>query len=343
MGLAPGPAIERYLRHLSIERGLSQNTLGAYRRDFARYSEWLSERGVTDLADVAPETLSEYVAHLGGAGGAGASGASVKGSGEEGSDDAGAPGYSATSITRMVSSVRGLHRFLFDEGLLAENAGGGVRTPKKGQRLPKALPIEEVEALLGAVSGDDPVALRDRALLELLYASGMRVSEATAIDLDDLFSGAGAEGRDVWGDPEQALSEGGFLRVTGKGMTQRIVPYGRYAGAALAAYLVRVRPDFVSRGSGTPALFVGPRGARMSRQSVWLAIRAAAEKAGITKEISPHTLRHSFATHLLAGGADVRAVQELLGHASVTTTQIYTQVTADTLREHYVQAHPRAK
>lgn len=331
MGLAPRAAVERYLRHLSIERGLSQNTLGAYRRDFARYVEWLDARGVADLTEVAPETLSDYVSHLGGAGGDGAA------------------AYSATSITRMVSSVRGLHRFLFDEGLLAENAGGSVRTPKKAQRLPKALSVDEVEALLGAVSGDDPVSLRDRALLELLYASGMRVSEATSIDLDDLFAGAGAaartgaEGRDVWGDPEGALSEGGFLRVTGKGMKQRFVPYGSYAGAAIAAYLVRVRPDFASRGSGTPALFVGPRGARMSRQSVWLVIRAAAEKAGIMKEISPHTLRHSFATHLLAGGADVRAVQELLGHSSVTTTQIYTQVTADTLREHYVQAHPRAR
>lgn len=321
MTLAPDKAIARYLRHLSIERGLSENSMMAYRRDFMRYAEWLSARGIGDLTSVLPETLSAFVAALA---------ESV-------------PAYSPASIARMVSTVRGLHRFLFDEGLLPENAGRGVRTPKKAERLPKALSIEDVEALLNAVSGDDPVALRDRALLELLYASGSRVSEVTAIDIDDLYAGAGAQGNDVWGDPERALSDGGLMRVTGKGAKTRIVPYGRYAGSALAAYLVRVRPQFVARGKGTPALFVGPRGARMSRQSVWLVIRAAAEQAGLTQEISPHTLRHSFATHLLAGGADVRAVQELLGHASVTTTQIYTQVTADTLREHYLSAHPRAK
>ncbi|MFC5338883.1 site-specific tyrosine recombinase XerD [Leucobacter denitrificans] len=323
MALAPETAISRYLRHLSIERGLSDNSLAAYRRDFARYAEWLGAQGISDLVEVQPETLSAYVAHL----------ASV------GEDSA----YSPATITRMLSTVRGLHRFMFDEGALAENAGRGVRTPKKAERLPKALSIEDVELLLGAVSGEDPVALRDRALLELLYATGSRVSEVTAIDIDDLYAGSDAAGSDVWGDPEVSLQNGGLLRVTGKGSKTRIVPYGRYAGAALAAYLVRVRPGFVARGKGTPALFVGPRGARVSRQSVWLVIRAAAEKAGLTQEISPHTLRHSFATHLLAGGADVRAVQELLGHASVTTTQIYTQVTAETLREHYLSAHPRAK
>ncbi len=323
MALAPETAISRYLRHLSIERGLSANSLAAYRRDFARYVEWLGTQGIHDLAEVQPDTLSAYVAHLASAGHDGA--------------------YSPATITRMVSTVRGLHRFLFDEGELAENAGRGVRTPKKAERLPKALSIEDVESLLGAVSGDDPVAIRDRALLELLYASGSRVSEVTAIDIDDLYAGSDAAGSDVWGDPEASLQNGGLLRVTGKGAKTRIVPYGKYAGAALAAYLVRVRPVFVSKGTGTPALFVGPRGARISRQSVWLVIRAAAEKAGLTQEISPHTLRHSFATHLLAGGADVRAVQELLGHASVTTTQIYTQVTAETLREHYLSAHPRAK
>ena len=240
-----------------------------------------------------------------------------------------------------------MHRFLFEEGLLESHAGSGVRTPKPALRLPKALPVEEVEALLAAAGGgedaaaDQPVALRDRALLELLYASGARVSEVTALDLDDLLAVPGRG--DAWEDPQYALGEGGFLRVTGKGSKQRIVPYGSYAGRALAAYLVRARPAMVARGSGTPALFVGPRGARLSRQSAWLVIRAAAERAGISTEVSPHTLRHSFATHLLAGGADVRTVQEMLGHASVTTTQIYTQVTADTLREHYLMSHPRAR
>jgi len=234
-----------------------------------------------------------------------------------------------------------MHRFLFEEGLLPSYAGSGVRTPKKAKLLPKALPIEQVEAILSAVDGDDPVSLRDRALLELLYASGARVSEVTVLDLDDLI--ASDEQADAWLDPEQALGDGGFLRVTGKGSKQRIVPYGSYAGRALAAYLVRARPVMVEKGKGTPALFVGPRGGRVSRQGVWLIIRAAAERAGITTTISPHTMRHSFATHLLTGGADVRSVQELLGHASVETTQIYTQVTADTLREHYLSAHPRAK
>ena len=341
--MQPAAAISKYLRHLSIERGLSDNSLAAYRRDFARYTDWLADEGITDLANVAPDTLSDYVATLAGA---------VR----EGSDPP-LPAYSPASITRMVSTVRGLHRFLFDEGELPDNAGRGVRTPKKGQRLPKAISIEDVQALLEAVSGDDPVSLRDRALLELLYATGARVSEVASIDLDDLYAGTGGVlgdatgggagggsfGGDVWGDPERALSNGGLMRVTGKGGKTRIVPYGRYAGEALAAYLVRARPQFAARGTGSPALFLGPRGARLSRQSAWLVIRAAADAAELTVEISPHTLRHSFATHLLAGGADVRAVQELLGHSSVTTTQIYTQVTADTLREHFVNAHPRAK
>ena len=333
--MEPGPAIDKYLRHLSIERGLSDNSMAAYRRDFARYREWLTSEGISDLAAVTSETLSAYVAHLGSA---------TREVDEEGEPPA--PAYSAASITRMVSTVRGLHRFLFDEGELPDNAGRGVRTPKKGQRLPKAISIEDVQALLEAVSGDDPVSLRDRAFLEVLYASGARVSEVTAIDLDDLYAGTGGDGSggaDVWSNPEAALGDGGLMRVTGKGGKTRIVPYGSYAGSALAAYLVRARPQFAARGSGSPALFLGPRGARLSRQSAWLVIRAAAEAAELTVEVSPHTLRHSFATHLLAGGADVRAVQELLGHSSVTTTQIYTQVTADTLREHFVNAHPRAK
>ncbi|MCA0380306.1 MAG: site-specific tyrosine recombinase XerD [Actinobacteria bacterium] len=325
--LQPEQGAARYLRHVAIERGLSQNTRDAYRRDLAAYSTWLEHRGVDDLALVQPELLSEYVAEMNGAGLEDATAGEVK------------PRYSPETISRRVSTVRGMHRFLFEEGLLPSYAGSGVRTPKKAQRLPKALSIAQVEAILAAASGDDPVALRDRALLELLYATGARVSEVTALDVDDLLTG---EQRDAWVDPEAALGEGGFLRVTGKGSKQRIVPYGSYAGRALAAYLVRARPAMVSKGTGTPALFVGPRGARVSRQGAWLIIRAAAERAGITAEVSPHTMRHSFATHLLAGGADVRSVQELLGHASVETTQIYTQVTVETLREHYLSAHPRA-
>ncbi|QZY51243.1 site-specific tyrosine recombinase XerD [Leucobacter tenebrionis] len=370
MGLTAQQGAERYLRHVTLERGLSANSLAAYRRDLDAYAAWLEARGISDLGHVTPDTLSEYVAELNGGGAGAAPGASSpgaaagtagaaagtaggagSGSGTTGSGSAPSSPpptrLAPASITRRLSTVRGMHRFLFEEGLLETHAGSGVRTPKPALRLPKALPVEEVEALLAAAGGgedaaaDQPVALRDRALLELLYASGARVSEVTALDLDDLLAVPGRG--DAWEDPEYALGEGGFLRVTGKGSKQRIVPYGSYAGRALAAYLVRARPAMVARGSGTPALFVGPRGARLSRQSAWLVIRAAAERAGITTEVSPHTLRHSFATHLLAGGADVRTVQEMLGHASVTTTQIYTQVTADTLREHYLMSHPRAR
>lgn len=322
--MTPESGASRFLQHVTIERGISANSQDAYRRDLQAYGEWLASRGIADLSEVTPDTLADYVAELNGA------------PGTEGQRP-----LAASSITRRLSTVRGMHRFLFEEGKLPSHAGSGVRTPKQGKRLPKALPIEEVEALIGSASGDNPVALRDRALLELLYASGARVSEAVALDVDDLLQTPGST--DAWHDPETALGEGGFLRVTGKGSKQRIVPYGRYAGSALAAYLVRSRPQLVENGRGTPALFVGPRGGRVSRQSVWLIIRAAAERAEITADVSPHTLRHSFATHLLAGGADVRTVQELLGHSSVTTTQIYTQVTADTLREHYLSAHPRAR
>lgn len=336
--LNPEQGAVRYLRHVAIERGLSQNTRDAYRRDLAAYAEWLGQRGINDLAAVEPELLSEYVAELNGAS-TGPPGASD--GPESGDEDRRRAAYSAETINRRLSTVRGMHRFLFEEGLLPSYAGSGVRTPKKAQRLPKALSLAQVEAILAAAGADDPVALRDRALLELLYATGARVSEVTALDVDDLL--AGGESDDAWIDPQAALGEGGFLRVTGKGSKQRVVPYGGYAGRALAAYLVRSRPGMVAKGKGTPALFVGPRGGRVSRQGVWLIIRAAAERAGISVEVSPHTMRHSFATHLLAGGADVRSVQELLGHASVETTQIYTQVTADTLREHYLSSHPRAK
>lgn len=353
-GVSPERGAARYLRHVAIERGLSENTQSAYRRDLEAYAAWLESRGIGDLAEVDPETLSAYVAELNGAPparppGSGHSpelpGASDPDADRDAESErrALAPG----SITRRLSTVRGMHRFLFEEGLLPGFAGSGVRTPKKRRLLPKALSTADVELLLAAAGAGDeavdpsPVALRDRALLELLYASGMRVSEVTALDLDDLLAGRGTG--DAWVDPERALGEGGFLRVTGKGDKQRVVPYGSFAGRALAAYLVRARPGMVAKGRGTPALFVGPRGARMSRQSVWLVIRAAAERAGLATEVSPHTLRHSFATHLLAGGADVRTVQELLGHSSVTTTQIYTQVTRDTLREHYLLSHPRAR
>jgi integrase/recombinase XerD len=223
-----------------------------------------------------------------------------------------------------VVAVRGLHRFLLLEGEADGDPAGDVRPPSTPQRLPKAVAVADVERLLEAASfAGTPAALRDRALLELLYGSGARISEAVGLDVDDL-------------DPER-----GLVRLRGKGSKERLVPVGSYAVAALDAYLVRARPGLAARGRGTPAVFLNTRGGRLSRQSAWAVLQTAADRAGLTG-ISPHSLRHSFATHLLEGGADVRVVQELLGHASVTTTQIYTRVTADTLREVYAASHPRA-
>jgi integrase/recombinase XerD len=234
----------------------------------------------------------------------------------------------ASSVARALSSIRGFTRFLVEEELLAADPAAEVPAPKLPSRLPKALTIEQVEALLAATDGDEPSRLRDKALLELLYATGARVSEAVALNVDDLIGEDGAA--DV-------------IRLFGKGGKQRIVPVGSYARAALDAYLVRARPLMSAQGRATPALFLGVRGARLSRQNAWLIIRAAGERAQLGVELSPHSMRHSFATHLLQGGADVRVVQELLGHASVATTQIYTKVTADALRDMYDTAHPRAR
>jgi integrase/recombinase XerD len=294
---------DAFLRHVAIERGLSANTVAAYRRDLTVYSAWLQEQGIDDIRSVTPVLLSAFAVHLG--------------------TRAESP-LTASSLARMLSTVRGFHRFLLEEGRVEADAARDLRPPKLPSRLPKAITVEQVAALLAATDGDDVAALRDKALLELMYATGARVSEAVGLNVDDVID------TDV-------------VRLTGKGSKQRIVPLGSYAREAVSAYLVRARPVLSARGRATPALFLGMRGARLSRQNVWLIIRAAAERAKLEVEISPHTLRHSFATHLLAGGADVRVVQELLGHSSVATTQIYTLVTADTLRDVYTSAHPRAR
>ena len=300
-------AVTAYLRHVSIERGLSEHTVTAYRRDLGDYVAWLSERGVLDTADVTPEIVSRYVADRAAA----------------------SPPPAASSLARLQSSVRGLHGHLAREGIEDEDASTRLRPPKAARRLPKALTIEQVERLLAAPSADDETGLRDRALLELMYATGARVSEIVTLDVDDVAHG-GSASDDI-------------VRLRGKGDKERIVPVGSYARGALDAYLTRARPVLSGRGRATPRLFLGARGAPLSRQSAWLVIRAAAEKAGIASHVSPHTLRHSFATHLLQGGADVRVVQELLGHASVATTQIYTHVTIDALRDVYATSHPRAR
>ena len=294
-------SVADYLRHLTIERGLSRNTIAAYTRDLRLWQDFLARESVQDIGAVTGIEVSAFVRML---------------TTEQ--------GKSPATVARVLSAVRGLERFLVDEGELVEDATREVRPPKLPIRLPKAITISQVEALLAATDGDQPEHLRDKALLELLYATGARVSEIVDLNVDDVL------------DAEA-------IRLRGKGNKQRIVPVGSYARAALDAYLTRVRPEFSRRGRATPALFLGVRGARLSRQNIWLIIQAAAETAQLTAHISPHTLRHSFATHLLQGGADVRVVQELLGHASVSTTQLYTQVTADTLRDMYVSAHPRAR
>ena len=295
-------ALDAYLRHVTIERGLSEHTVAAYRRDLAGYVGWLAEQGIDSTDAIDPRTVSAFIA-----------------------DRAGAdPPPASTSLARLQSAVRGWHRVLVMEGIETDDPTGRLRPPNAPQRLPKALTVEQVERLLAAPSADEPIGLRDRALLELLYATGARVSEVVSLDVDDL----------AYGD---------VLRLRGKGDKERIVPVGSYARAAVDAYLTRVRPQLAAKGRATARLFLGARGAPLSRQSAWLIIRSAAERAQITAEVSPHTLRHSFATHLLQGGADVRVVQELLGHASVATTQIYTHVSVDALRDVYATSHPRAQ
>ena len=303
--------IDGYLRHVTIERGLSGNTLAAYRRDLGRYERWLASQQISSFDEVGETQISAFTRQL---------------RSEVPDLETGlvAP-LAASSVARIVSSVRGLHRFLAEEGQTATNVAREVKPPKLPSRLPKAISIEQMTRLLESTGGEEPNALRDRALLELLYATGCRVSEAVALNVDDV------------------PADSDFLRVLGKGSKQRVVPVGSFARAALDAYLVRVRPLYSVRGRSTPALFLGLRGDRLSRQGAWLIIQAAARRAGLEAHISPHTFRHSFATHLIAGGADVRVVQDLLGHSSVTTTQIYTQVTADTLRDMYQTAHPRAR
>ncbi|QJU55939.1 site-specific tyrosine recombinase XerD [Herbiconiux sp. KACC 21604] len=296
-------AVQGFLRHVTVERGLSENTVAAYRRDLARYTGWLAGAGVDELGEVTEADIAAFTQSLR-------------------TGDGGV--MSAASVARILSSVRGFHRHLAEEGAVAADVAREVKPPKLGLRLPKAITIDQMERLLSATAGDDLVSLRDRALLELLYASGARISELVGLNVDD-------------------VHDGDMVRVTGKGSKQRIVPVGSYARAALDSYLVRVRPELSKRGAATPALFLGIRGQRLSRQGAWLVIQSAAERAGLEVHISPHTFRHSFATHLLQGGADVRVVQDLLGHSSVATTQLYTQLTADTLIDMYLTAHPRAR
>jgi integrase/recombinase XerD len=304
--------LQGYLDHLTIERGVAANTLSSYRRDLRRYAEHLAERGIDDLAKVTETDVSEFLVAL-----------------RRGDPDTKIMPLSAVSAARAVVAVRGLHRFATAEGLTETDVAREVKPPTPSRRLPKSLTIDEVLALLEGAGGDSeadgPLTLRNRALLELLYSTGARISEAVGLDVDDIDTHARS------------------VLLRGKGGKQRLVPIGRPAVSALDAYLVRGRPDLARRGRGTSAIFLNARGGRLSRQSAWQVLQDSAERAGIKAAVSPHVMRHSFATHLLDGGADVRVVQELLGHASVTTTQIYTMVTVTALREVWAGAHPRAR
>jgi integrase/recombinase XerD len=299
-------AVRGYLEHLTVERGLARNTLAAYGRDLDRYVAYLAAAGVRTAAEIGEAHVTGFLAAIR-------------------TGDDGRAVLTASSSARAVVAVRGLHRFLLLEGEVAGDPAGDVRPPAPPRRLPKAITVAEIGRLLEAVARPGtPASLRDRALLELLYGCGARISEAVGLDVDDV---------DL---------ENGLVRLLGKGGKERVVPVGSFAVAALEAYAVRVRPDLAGRGRGTPALFLNTRGGRLSRQSAWVVLQATAERARLAGRVSPHTLRHSFATHLIEGGADVRVVQELLGHASVATTQIYTKVAPEMLREVYAAAHPRA-
>lgn len=303
---APDTLVRGFLDHLAVERGVAANTLSSYRRDLARYSGYLADHGVSSMRAVTVGTVSAFLGVL------------------RAGDDA-HPALSAASAARTIVAVRGLHRFGLREGLLEVDVAREVRPPAPPRRLPKAISVEDVGRLLdGASVGDTVLAIRDRALLEVLYGTGARISEAVGLTTQTLDTGTRT------------------VTLAGKGGKQRRVPMGSFAAHAVEDYLVRARPTLAEHAPGTTVLFLNARGGALSRQSAWAVLRSAAERAGLGADISPHTLRHSFATHLMEGGADVRVVQELLGHASVTTTQIYTLVTVEQLREVFAAAHPRA-
>ncbi|KFI81475.1 site-specific tyrosine recombinase XerD [Bifidobacterium psychraerophilum] len=297
--------LEQFLAYTGVERGLSPATVKAYAADLRVYTDFLTQHGITSVSRIGRKDVESFITSL--------------------------ASESPRSRARRLASVHEFHRFALRQQLVPIDVSEGVKAPKSPQSLPDVLSIEEVGDLLEAAgSGDaqDPVALRDKALLEFMYATGARVSEAVGLDLGDV-------------DLESSVA-----KLTGKGSKQRLVPIGSYAREAMARYLNMGRPDLQRRARRQPelsAVMLNKRGRRLSRQSVWEIVQQAGQRAGITRPLHPHTLRHSFATHLIQGGADVRTVQELLGHASVTTTQIYTHVSPENLIEAYLLAHPRAR
>jgi integrase/recombinase XerD len=301
--------IEDFLAHITYEKGLSQNTVAAYKRDLAMWSAFCKLRRI-DLKTVSSRDLTDYLDRL-----------------RSGRPPASHP-FASTSVARMLVSVRAFYRFLVREERLAADPTAKVGSPRKPRSIPKAIPLEDVEALI-ELPGDDLLGRRDRAILEVLYGGGLRISELVWLDLDDV-----------------DLDDGSVLVRSGKGGKGRRVPIGRAARKALSAYLVRSRPEITRRsptGAGRGAVFLNARGGRLSRQGCWKILKAYARAAGLEDRVSPHTLRHSFATHMLDAGADIRVVQELLGHASLATTQVYTLVSDRRLREVYLESHPRAR
>ena len=303
-----GTLREQFLVHIGIERGLAKATVSAYESDLNKYVAWLQTHGITKPDDIAKQDVEDYIAALD------------------------ADGESARSKARRLASIHEFHRFALAQHAVSADVAASVKAPKGASVLPDVLSVDEVSRLLdaAAVGGStDPVVLRDKALVEFMYATGCRVSEAVGTNLDDI-------------DLEEKV-----VRLMGKGSKQRLVPLGSYARNSVVVYLNAGRGELERRSTAKVperrALFLNKRGKRISRQSVWEIVKTAGERAGITKPLHPHTLRHSFATHLIQGGADVRTVQELLGHASVTTTQIYTHVSPEALIETYLTAHPRAR
>jgi len=301
-------ALQSFLDHLTIERGLSSNSISAYRRDLAKFSDFLDKEKL-DFERLSEDEIISFEVWLKGL------------------------GMAVTSINRNISALKSFYKYLAQE-YSTNNPVSAVVSSKVPRRLPKALTIKEITSLIDSTKRQgDPISLRDHAIIELLYGTGARVSEIVGIDINDFAQS------DIDGNPITTL------KLRGKGSKERIVPLGSFAKSALDEYLVRIRPNLLTKSKSArveTALFLNQRGSRLSRQSAWQMISDAADATGLSGKVSPHVFRHSYATHLLDGGADIRVVQELLGHASVTTTQIYTLITIDKVREAYATAHPRA-
>jgi integrase/recombinase XerD len=299
--------IDGYLTYLHVERGLAPATIRAYRADL---HDFAASRGVTRTWAASPEAVVGYLAARTRRG------------------RRGDPGLAPSSLRRRAAALKGFYRFAYGEGFIGVDVAAHIDLPRPSRLLPETLTVAETERLLESADGDDPRSLRDRALLELLYAAGLRISEAIGLDREDL------------------STDGAYVRVIGKGDKERLVPIGDLALDWLGRWIAGPRSTLLAIGHVAPArggpLFVGERGRRLARQQAWAAVKRAASKAGLAERVSPHTLRHSFATHLLEGGADLRIVQELLGHASISTTQLYTHLTGERIRDVYSRAHPRA-